>query len=574
MAALPGSFSSSKPSTTVITSSNRVLFLATTLVAITTQAIGQVVYVNLSATGANDGSSWTNARTDLQAALGAANSGTEIWVARGTYRPAAPGSTTTSFVIPPGVKVYGSFAGHETSLLQRDIDAHRSVLTGDLLRNDLPGFVNRADNSERVVSMSDLNGDTLLDGFVVEGAESTAVFTLGAGAGIGLAGFSPRLEHCWIRENRNSSAGGGIYSAATAPRFVACTVEGNQSFFDGGGVYVQATDGLAERCLFLKNRVLNGFGGGAYQRGTASWYDCVFDGNTAGSGGGIAAVESGGAISGCTIVGNHATFQSGGTGGVEVVGMTISNSILWGSTAPSGSVYRQQIAGPFGPVESTTIEAAPGPDGLDPRFADRDGLDGIAGTHDDDLRLRPGSPCIDAGINASTLANATNDVAGLRRFYDDPYTVDTGVGNAPLVDRGAHEYKPCLPPTTFCVGAPNSVGPGARIGSSGTAKLYADDLVLRAQGCPPFTFGVFFHGNNAVQVPFGNGYRCVSGGVLREGIVSANAAGVAQLAFDASGSPLPLAQGVRRHFQFWYRNTAAGGAGFNLSDGLTVQFCP
>lgn len=572
--AVPARFPSSNLSTTVITSSNRVSLFAAALAAIPALAQGQVVYVDASAHGTNDGTSWTNARTDLQVALAAASSGTEIWVARGVYRPAAPGGTTISFAVPPGVRVYGSFAGFETSIVQRDIEAHRSVLSGDLLRNDLPGFVNRSDNSERVVSVVDQNGDTLLDGFLVEGAESTGPFVLGAGAGVRLAGVAPRLEHCWIRENRNSSAGGGVYSDASDPRIVACVIENNQSFFDGGGAYLFATGASTERTRFLRNRVLNGFGGGAYQRGGASWHDCLFDGNSAGSGAGLAAVESSGVVSGCTVVANHASFQSGGTGGLEIVGMTVANSILWGNVAPSGSVYRQQIAGPFGPVVATTIQAAAGHDGLDPRFADVDGADGIVGTRDDDLRLLPGSPCIDSGDNTATPANTDHDLDGLRRFYDDPDTLDTGVGTAPLIDRGAHEYKPCLPPTTFCVAAPNTAGPGARMGSSGTAKLYADDLVLRAQGCPPFTFGVFFHGANAVQVPFGNGYRCVSGGVLREGIVAANAAGVAQLAFDASASPLPLAPGVQRHFQFWYRNTAAGGAGFNLSDGLTVRFCP
>ena len=32
--------------------------------------------------------------------------------------------------------------------------------------------------------------------------------------------------------------------------------------------------------------------------------------------------------------------------------------------------------------------------------------------------------------------------------------------------------------------------------------------------------------------------------------------------------------GDQRLFQFWYRNPSAGGAGFNLSDGLRVTFCP
>ena len=32
--------------------------------------------------------------------------------------------------------------------------------------------------------------------------------------------------------------------------------------------------------------------------------------------------------------------------------------------------------------------------------------------------------------------------------------------------------------------------------------------------------------------------------------------------------------GQSQGFQFWYRDPAFGGAGFNLSDGLRVTWCP
>ncbi len=48
-------------------------------------------YVDASAAG-GDGSSWAQAYTNLQDAIGASSSGDEIWVAQGTYYPADSGA--------------------------------------------------------------------------------------------------------------------------------------------------------------------------------------------------------------------------------------------------------------------------------------------------------------------------------------------------------------------------------------------------------------------------------------------------------------------------------------------------
>jgi len=134
----------------------------------------------------------------------------------------------------------------------------------------------------------------------------------------------------------------------------------------------------------------------------------------------------------------------------------------------------------------------------------------------------------------------------------------------------------CGQPANFCVTSPNSVGPGALMSFGGSQSIAANDLVLIASGCPPTTYGLFYLGTQPMQIPFGNGVRCVGGAVLRMPILTTTATGDASMPVNLYN--LPAGQGVVagsvRYFQLWYRNPAAGGSGFNLSDGLEVRFCP
>ncbi len=75
---------------------------------------------------------------------------------------------------------------------------------------------------------------------------------------------------------------------------------------------------------------------------------------------------------------------------------------------------------------------------------------------------------------------------------------------------------------------------------------------------------------------FGNGFRCITGSTIRLGVTNANLFGEAVEALDLYALPggAQIQAGETRRFQFWYRNPAAGGAGFNSSDLLNVRFCP
>lgn len=134
---------------------------------------------------------------------------------------------------------------------------------------------------------------------------------------------------------------------------------------------------------------------------------------------------------------------------------------------------------------------------------------------------------------------------------------------------------PCPTPTNYCIAAPNSVGPGAHMSWQGTGNISVNNLELIAVGCPANAAGIFFFGSGQAQAPFGNGYRCVSGSIYRYSPTNADFLGDAhQIVNLQSGSPTTFVAGQTWNFQFWYRNAAAGGAGFNLSDGLQVTICP
>ena len=100
--------------------------------AATATTFAAVIYVNAAATGSNNGSSWANAYTSLQTALGAANASDELWVAAGTYKPTATTDRTISFAMKNAVGIYGGFVGTETLRSQRNPALHVTTLSGDI----------------------------------------------------------------------------------------------------------------------------------------------------------------------------------------------------------------------------------------------------------------------------------------------------------------------------------------------------------------------------------------------------------------------------------------------------------
>ncbi|WP_157603363.1 choice-of-anchor Q domain-containing protein [Spirosoma telluris] len=154
---------------------------------------GTVVFVTQNGAGLQNGSNWANAfaGTALQTAINTATTcGAQVWVAQGLYKPTTGTNRSISFVMKPGVAIYGGFRGTEGQLGDRPTiipiadQPSSSTLSGDLSGDDGPDFANNADNSYHVIKNDNngLDNTAVLDGFVISGAMQMETIQLMSGA--------------------------------------------------------------------------------------------------------------------------------------------------------------------------------------------------------------------------------------------------------------------------------------------------------------------------------------------------------------------------------------------------------
>ncbi len=130
------------------------------------------------------------------------------------------------------------------------------------------------------------------------------------------------------------------------------------------------------------------------------------------------------------------------------------------------------------------------------------------------------------------------------------------------------------PGEKYCVANPNSTGAPADITAFGTTSSSAGELTLEASPVPNQT-GLFFHGMNQTQIPYGNGFLCASGDVVRGEVITA-AGNRATYSYDNSGPKHRLGAyvGSTRNFQYWFRDPMHGGALFNTSNAISITIFP
>lgn len=426
-------------------------------------------YVNASATGGNNGASWTDALTDLQDALAAANacpSITEIWVAQGAYKPTTGTNRTISFVMKNNLAIYGGFNGTETMLSQRNWVTNVTTLSGDLLGDDGPNFANNSDNSTHVISNSGLDNTAVLDGFTITRANGISVQN---GGGMINNNASPTVTNCVFSGNMMSTAGvgggggGGMTNHnSSSPIVTYCTFTGNLvTGAYGGGMFNLDSSPIVSNCTFSGNTTTGGGGGGMYnQNSAATVTNCTFSGNSAAFGGGIGlfgSTSSSAVVTNCIFSGNEATTHGAGGmfiqnssptitncsfsgnnatangGAVRLWGAintpTFINCILWGNNSPEIFID----AGSSITVTNSIVQQAsgvyPGTDNLNqnPLFVSQPPI--ALGTSGD-LHLQAGSPAIDAGTNTGA---PSTDIEGNPRPLTAADPADMGADEAQFV---------------------------------------------------------------------------------------------------------------------------------------------
>jgi predicted outer membrane repeat protein len=221
-----------------------------------------------------------------------------------------------------------------------------------------------------------------------------------------------------------------------------CTFNGNSATgvcgVSGGMFNFEGAVGTVTNCTFSGNSASSSsyeFNGGAMSNHYSDLQvtNCTFSENRAPYGGGMHNHASHPAVINCTFTGNSAVHDGGAMYSIfPAVTSYVTNCVLWGNS-PNDIVH----LGTLVDVTYSNIQGGwPGTGNIDagPLFVDPD---------NGDLRLSPGSPCIDAGDNTAVPEDITTDLEGNPRFVDDPYTVDTGYGDPPMVDMGAYEFQPC-----------------------------------------------------------------------------------------------------------------------------------
>ncbi|WP_034058865.1 T9SS type A sorting domain-containing protein [Lacinutrix jangbogonensis] len=239
---------------------------------------------SVSATGNNDGSSWSNAYKNLQSALTNATDGDEIWIASGTYKPEISNRSARFDIIAPNLSIYGGFTGTETQLSERVLGSNETILSGDLLGNDVfvdDHYINsnnhssKTDNSHHILNITDLGENLVLDGLTVSNAHNSTS-TRGAAIIKEKSIVKLTLNNCTILNNIAKNGASGLFAE----------FELNNGFPSLNSNTGARGELIVENCKIINNMSLYGSGIYSYAKADTNVdiriENSLFDNNVAG----------------------------------------------------------------------------------------------------------------------------------------------------------------------------------------------------------------------------------------------------------------------------------------------------
>jgi predicted outer membrane repeat protein len=419
-----------------------------------------IIYVKSGSTG--NGSAWNNAYGSLVSALTAAQSSDEIWVSAGTYKPTTGTDRTASFTLKNNVGIYGGFAGTETARDQRNITTNVTILSGEI------GVAGIADNVYHVVSATGnisnpLTNSAILDGFTITGGNATGTTgNQGNGGGVYVSGASPTLRNITFRDN-NGTNGGALYNESGSNPVLIDTLFEYNTATRGAAIYNDLSSPQITDATFRLNTAIND-GGAIYNTGSSNptIVNTVFSRNYANRGSGGAVFNN---LSNPNFI--NTTFSNnvaitGGAFANTSSSVAIRNSILYGNQNSSGTTTNQ-ISGGGVTVANSIIQGGgfTGATDNNPLFVNANA---------DDLRLKAGSPALNAGdVNLLPLDSRDLDGDG---NTSEKIPLDLASNTRVLaanVDLGAYEGAELAPAPTPALSRVVYVRTGAGGSNNGTS---------------------------------------------------------------------------------------------------------
>ena len=417
----------------------------------------KIVYVNASATGANNGTSWANAFTSLRRAVDGYSpypGGYEIRVAAGTYKPVStdPLDRLASFQVFCGTRILG---GYNAATGVRNIAANPTILSGEL------GSASTYDNSQNIMMIGGSpNGDSVIvDGLTFRAGSANAESELETPHGGAIAIFSydgsykKIIRNCRFINNYALQNGGAIFTADDLTRIEHCSFSGNSA--SKGGAVAASFGVKIYNSSFAGNSAIHSGGGAFLEGGSSAVINCSFTKNTSSANAGFTGggalyftANAGGTVANCVLYNN-----------ISLDNIPARQEITKAGTATMLSVGTSVIQG-YDNSAANNFTNAGGIITADPLFLnpnDPDGADNLLGTADDGLYMQPCSPAINAGLNALLPSFYNTDLVGNPRVY-----------NNAVIDLGAYELQ-----APSGAGASGNVFVDAGIATSGDGKTWA-----------------------------------------------------------------------------------------------------